>query len=147
MLSCNQKLICLGSQVPLTLNLNAWKFGGYNFLEEEIRRFSANHGKGSYGKGSCELMSKSASPLVTSLPSLLVIGLTRYNFFIFSCCIMERHHQKDMWLGAQLGSFNFAKFDAYRSCGSGHMFLFYHITSRGHMIKETCNLVSRRPAP
>ena len=42
MLSYNQKLICLGNQKPVTLNLDPRKYGGHDFWERVDTTFSGD---------------------------------------------------------------------------------------------------------
>ena len=61
---------------PLTLKLDPWKFGGHKFCENGDAKYLTYHVKSHdyIKKGSYDLMGENPSPLVTTLPSLLVIG-------------------------------------------------------------------------
>ena len=81
----------------------------------------------------------------------MLLGLVKVEIkrFILSRDIKWPHDQRVMWLWKTellSQSQHCAKFDAYKTCGSRDiMFLFCHVTLCEHMIKVTCDLVSRSP--
>ena len=72
----------------------------------------------------------------------------RWNVSIFAHDNTWHYYQRSMCLGkCKLCTLSCqsTKFVAYRSCGSKDIFLFYHVTSRDHVIKRTFNFGGVQP--
>ena len=97
-------------------------------------------------------MDENLSYLVTTLPNVMLIGLTEVEIKrFFSHDITWPHYQIDICLSKKEPlklSCHYAKFDASRSCGSGDMtWLFCQVTSRDHMIKGPFDFLSLSSSP
>lgn len=89
--------------------------------------------------------------LLCQMGWLKVLWLWRYNIFILPCDETYPHDQRDILLGKgeplNLGCYC-TQIDGCRPCRSRDItFLLCHLTSFGHMIKETFDLVNGSLSP
>ena len=144
-------VIWLGNQQPLILNQDPWEFDDYKFCgRADLTFLICNVTSCDYAKYiSYDLRGESPWSLVTTLSSLLVIGLvfwTGDKQFWFATWHLVTTWSRVIWICVWeplILNDDYAKFHFYRSWRKGDInFLFCNVTPRSNMIKGKCDWFS-----